>query len=51
LLVPRKVWFVQIGWQLKNAEPADYTLKIYRFIGVLILIDGFFRFLRLTFHP
>jgi hypothetical protein len=51
LLAPRKVWYLVFGWQLKNAEPTEGGLKIYRLFGLLMLIIGLGTWIRLAFPP
>lgn len=47
IIRPFIVWYIVIGWLIKGAEPREGTLKIFRFIGTLFLINAFLLFTRL----
>ena len=36
-LAPAFVWFIVIGWLLKDGEPSDAALIVFRGIGYIIL--------------
>lgn len=38
IAAPKALWWVVIGWQIKDAEPSDAALVIYRIIGAILLI-------------
>lgn len=38
IAAPKALWWVVIGWQIKDAEPSDAALVIYRIIGAVLLI-------------
>ena len=40
ITLPRIMWFLHIGWLIKDAEPYNFTLIIFRIIGVLTLLAG-----------
>jgi hypothetical protein len=48
---PFNIWYIIIGWLIKGAEPREGALKVFRFIGVLMIINAFLLFTRFTFHP
>ena len=35
---PRALWKLEIGWLVKNGEPSNFALGLYRFGGVLVII-------------
>ena len=37
---PRIIWWLTIGWLIKNAEPSNFALIAYRIIGVLLILFG-----------
>ena len=37
---PRIVWWLTIGWLIKDAEPSNIALIAYRIIGVLLILSG-----------
>ena len=39
-VVPQIAWLLLIGWLLKDAEPGKYTLIIFRFLGIILLLIG-----------
>jgi hypothetical protein len=39
---PYIAWFILIGWQIKDSEPTDIALIIYRVAAVLKIFIGFF---------
>ncbi|MBO8170803.1 MAG: hypothetical protein H0Z33_02810 [Bacillaceae bacterium] len=42
---PRTMWFLEIGWKLKDTEPSDLALMANRVVGVFLILMG----LALTF--
>lgn len=38
---PYIAWYLCIGWQIKNSEPTEIGLSIYRIIAVVKVIIGF----------
>ena len=36
----RIIWWLTIGWLIKNAEPSNFALIAYRIIGVLLILFG-----------
>jgi hypothetical protein len=51
LISPRKAWYVVIGWQIKNAEPTDGAIKIYRLIGLFLVVTRILKFIGLNYSP
>ncbi|QSX07213.1 hypothetical protein JYG23_07680 [Sedimentibacter sp. zth1] len=41
LLFPNFGWYISCGWKYENAEPSDVAFKVYRLLGLLIIIAGF----------
>ncbi|PWW04750.1 hypothetical protein DFQ01_10631 [Paenibacillus cellulosilyticus] len=39
---PKVGWYMQYGWQFKNAEPSDAALVMARIGGVIAIIIGLF---------
>lgn len=39
---PKVGWYMQYGWQFKNAEPSDAALIMARVGGVVAIIVGLF---------
>lgn len=37
---PRILWFLAIGWYIKDSEPYNFTLIIFRIFGVLGILAG-----------
>ncbi|MDG5787244.1 hypothetical protein QA612_07040 [Evansella sp. AB-P1] len=42
LFFPYVLWYLEIGWKLKDAEPSDFFLLLNRIIGVVIIFVGIF---------
>lgn len=40
LIFPKIFWWLLIGWLLKDAEPAEYTLIVFRVFGALGIVSG-----------
>jgi hypothetical protein len=51
LISPRKAWYIVIGWQIKNAEPTDGALKIYRLIGLFLVVTRILKIIGLLNPP
>lgn len=51
LISPRKAWYIVIGWQIKNAEPTDGAIKIYRLIGLFLVVTRILRIIGLKYSP
>lgn len=41
---PKKAWYINQGWQLKDARPSDTALSYYRIGGAFIILIGVFMF-------
>jgi hypothetical protein len=37
---PYIAWFLLIGWQIRDSEPTDIALPIYRSLAIILLIIG-----------
>lgn len=40
LAAPKVIWWLTTGWRIKDAEPSDFALIVYRIIGGLVIIAG-----------
>ena len=40
ILFPNAFWWLLIGWLIKDAQPAKYTLVVFRVFGVLWVLSG-----------
>ena len=38
IAAPKDAWYLQRGWQFKNAEPSDEAIKFTRISGVIVII-------------
>lgn len=38
---PYSVWYLSIGWKIKDAEPSDAALAMHRTVGVIASLAGF----------
>jgi uncharacterized membrane protein HdeD (DUF308 family) len=38
-------WYLLIGWLLKDAEPSNTAIKLFRFIGIAMVIIGVLQFI------
>jgi uncharacterized membrane protein YidH (DUF202 family) len=47
---PYMAWFLLIGWQIRDAEPTDLALSIYRIVAVFLLILGFIMIIKGGFN-
>lgn len=45
LFAPRAAWFVSIGWKIRDAEPSDTSLIVYRIGGGVACIIAIFLFI------
>lgn len=41
-IFPEAIWFLSIGWRLRDAEPSNLALGVHRFSGIVITIIGVF---------
>lgn len=41
-IFPQAIWFLSIGWRLRDAEPSNLALGVYRFGGIVVTIIGVF---------
>jgi len=41
---PRSAWWLARGWRYQKVEPSELSLTIYRLLGFIIIVFGFFSF-------
>ena len=40
LIAPRSIWYISVGWRLKDAEPSETTLRVERISGGVAAVIG-----------
>ena len=44
VFMPQNAWWLTRGWRYQNVEPSELSLTIYRLLGFIIIVFGFFSF-------
>ena len=40
IIKPNVLWYCSYGWMIKDAEPSDIAMTIYRVMGVVLIVVG-----------